>query len=384
MRTRRLRRLLRVAHLWLTLVTGLVAVVLGASGSLLVFREEIRGLLAPAPVWNGRDDVGWERVRDQARRAVPDGQLQILWFPTLARPYYEAAYKIGTHEFVGHRRWDAASGREVPVEEVAWLAWVEELHVNLHLGEVGRQAVHWCTLALGVLLLTGLYLWWPGWKPWLWLAVRRRGWLFTFDLHRVTGLAALVPLGAMTASGLVWAFPDAARTVAFALVGQRAPGMSARALGDVRSVARPTGAVPVSDSDLLAGARARVGQDAMPFYITFPTDAGEARQVRLQRGYEPWPYGDVLRVYFDQWTGEVLAVDVAAEKHPVDRVLDTWAAPLHFGTVGGRATMVTYAIAGLMPLALGVTGVLLWRWRVERPRRHTIPARVFRPSSAAR
>jgi len=185
----------------------------------------------------------------------------------------------------------------------------------------------------------------------------------------------MLPLAVMTATGLLWAFPDATRTLAFALTGQHAPGLSARSLGDVQSSAPSAAATPVDDATLLARARARVGADALPFYITYPRHPREARQVRLQRGYDPWPYGEVLRVYFDQWTGDVLAVDVAAEKHPVDLALETWAAPLHFGTIGGRPTMVLYTIAGLMPLVLGVTGVLLWRWRVARTTR---PMRVTR------
>jgi uncharacterized iron-regulated membrane protein len=205
------------------------------------------------------------------------------------------------------------------------------------------------------------------------MAVRTRGAVFTFDLHRVAGLAAMPPLAAMTLTGLVWAFPDATRSIAFAVTGQRAPGLSARSLGEVQSSVPAARTAPVDDAVLLARARARVGQGAIPFYVTFATHPREARQVRLQRGYEPWPYGEVLRVYFDQWTGDVLAVDVAAEKHPLDRALETWTAPLHFGTFGGRVTMAAYVVAGLAPLVLGITGVFLWRWRVARGtrRQHT-------------
>jgi uncharacterized iron-regulated membrane protein len=366
--SRRLRRVVRLTHLALSLGVGVVAIVLGLSGSVLVFREEIRHSLAPVPAWDGQHAAPWTTVRDQARAAVPGGVLQTLWFPTRARPFYEAAYKVGDREFVEPRRWAASTGVPIPVDDVAWLSWLEELHVSLHLGEIGRQIVGWSTLSLAVLLATGLYLWWPGWKPWLWCAVRARGWLLTFDLHRVAGLLATAPLAVMTASGLVWAFPDASRTLAFGLVGQRPPGLSARTLGDVRSTPPAHPVVPVSDEDLLARARARVAPDAFPFYITYPVTPDESRQVRLQRGYAPWPYGEVLRVYFDQYDGTIVALDVPDEKHIVDAALDAWAAPLHFGTFGGRASMMLYVVAGTAPLLLGATGLLLWRWRVARAR----------------
>jgi uncharacterized iron-regulated membrane protein len=74
------------------------------------------------------------------------------------------------------------------------------------------------------------------------------------------------------------------------------------------------------------------------------------------------------------------------ESHPVERVVDRiqyWLAYLHFGRLGGRGipgcgrglcdstTKVIWAVFGLVPPLMFVTGALMWWNRVTRPARRT-------------
>ena len=46
-----------------------------------------------------------------------------------------------------------------------------------------------------------------------------------------------------------------------------------------------------------------------------------------------------------------------------------WTRQLHFGEFGGKASKAVYAVAGVLPLGLFLTGALLWlRKKISRAR----------------
>jgi uncharacterized iron-regulated membrane protein len=341
------------------MAVGLLLVAIAGSGSILVFRHE----LAPTPDvrWDGAVDIGWAAARDRAIAARPDGRLQILWFPTEARPWYEAAYRVGDEEFAAPLRLHPTDGRELPpAPSGGLLAWIEQFHIDLQLGDAGAWLVRHATLLSVVLLISGIVLWWPGWRPHMWLVLRRGRGLLAFDLHRVVGLLAAPVLLLMALTGLVWAFPDAASTVAHtAVLRAPPPGPADPYAARSHSPAGPD----ATDADLLADARRRAPEGAFVFYLTYPQADDDHRQVRMQRGYEPWPFGEVYRYFYDRRNGSLLsAVDPRLQSAP-DAFLERWSGPLHFGTVGGWPLMVVYLLAGLVPALLAVTGIILWRRR---------------------
>jgi len=362
------RRWIRRIHLILSLTVGLLFAVIAVSGSILTFRHEIDRWLHPPPAWDG-EDMGFAAAREQALAARPDMQIQILWFPNEVRPFYEAAYFDGEDEFTAYYRFHPADGRELPQPDETFMQWMTTFHVNLQLGEFGLWVVqHVTLLALG-LVVTGVVLWWPGWKPRLWFKLRRRGGLLTYDLHRVLGLAATPVLLLCIVTGLAWAFPNAARTVVWGATGRRVPAEESK-LAWERPSTPPEGkpVTEASDEQLLADAKKRAPEDAFIFYITYPIRPDENRQVRMQLGYDPYPYGEVYRYYYDRYHGELLgAVDPRLTRAP-DAFLDTWTSPLHYGTWGGAVTQFLYLFATLVPVLLAVTGWILWRRHARRVR----------------
>jgi uncharacterized iron-regulated membrane protein len=356
----------RRVHLVVGLGLGAVLVAVASSGAALVFRDEIRAfdplVRAPAAAWDGAADMGFAVARDLARERRPGHELQILWFPNRARPYYEAAYLHAGKRFTGTLRLHPATGETLPIPRSPVLAWLETFHVNLHLGAFGAFFVRWCTLLFSLVLLTGLYLWWPGWKPGLWLAIRR-GRRRLRDAHRVLGFASLVPLLVMLVSGLVFAFP-AAQSAVYLFTGSAPPASVSQDLGELKSPVPAAGVAPAAPTDeaLLASARALSPGDAFVFYITYPVAPDEARQVRLQRGFSPFPFGEIHRVYFDRYSGEVLG-HLRPDTSLASLYLARLNSELHYGTIGGVTTKILwFAACALVPL-FAVTGVMLWRRR---------------------
>jgi uncharacterized iron-regulated membrane protein len=87
------------------------------------------------------------------------------------------------------------------------------------------------------------------------------------------------------------------------------------------------------------------------------------------------------------------------EANPVERVVDRiqyWLAYLHFGRLGGRGipgcgrglcdsiTKAIWAVVGLVPVLMAVTGAVMWWNRVARPAaRRRLTLRGFRPQPTA-
>lgn len=358
----------RNLHLVLGLVLGAVLVAVAGSGAALVFRDDIQAL-DPAvreaeAAWDGRGDIGFAEARDHARALRPDHTLQILWFPNEARPYYEAAFRAPDGErYSGTFRFQPATGADLPIPHSPILDWITTLHVNLHLGEAGKFLVSWSTLLFSLVLFSGLYLWWPGLKPHLWLIIRK-GKLRLWDAHRVLGFVSTVPLLLMLVSGLVFAFPAARQAVYLATFSQP-PDSAGVDLNSLKSDPPPPGHLAdVSDETLLSSARELSPPDAFVFYLTFPVEPDEARQVRLQRGYDPFPFGEVHRVYFDRHSGKVLS-HLRPDKSVADHYLSTTNAALHFGTIGGIFTKVLWFVTTALVPFFAVSGILLWRRRAR-------------------
>jgi len=66
------------------------------------------------------------------------------------------------------------------------------------------------------------------------------------------------------------------------------------------------------------------------------------------------------RVYLDPASGQVLAIDRAADRPLGARLLGAFS-PIHYGKVGGFAARMLWALLGLAPSLLLATGLIVWR-----------------------
>ena len=282
-----LRRALFQIHLWTGLAVGIYVVVISLTGSLLIYRSELRQYFDPQPrpvtvsgprltgddliaatrrVFPGRDVEVWTEPEDPALAvtmslARDDGARDQLFFD----PY--------TGDYLGHAL--PAGWR--------FTTWTLDLHDNLLAGETGR-AVNGVGAALLLLLgLTGLVIWWPGVQGWRrsLLVDWRAGWRrMNWSLHSALGFWTVSFIVMWGFTGVYLAFPD-------------------------------------------------------PF----------AAFVDLVEPYDE---------EFNPRTGDLVLY---------------WLAYLHFGRFGGWSTKLIWAVIGLIPPAMFVTGALMWWNRVLRPRR---------------
>lgn len=109
---------------------------------------------------------------------------------------------------------DPATGRALAVTDFrdGMFGFLHRFHENLTIPEYsGRAVVGWTGVAMLILSLSGIYLWWPrniGFRR----ALRyRRGPAASFNLHNLAGFWISIPLAVVSATGIYLGFPQQGR-----------------------------------------------------------------------------------------------------------------------------------------------------------------------------
>jgi uncharacterized iron-regulated membrane protein len=93
--------------------------------------------------------------------------------------------------------------------------------------------------------------------------------------------------------------------------------------------------------------------------LRLPESGKGAVDLRLYRAGDLSPSGN--HVYLDPATGKVLMVDRVVDR-PLGARFIAAMAPLHYAQFGGMTIKIAWALFGLAPLLLFVTGLFAW-WR---------------------
>jgi uncharacterized iron-regulated membrane protein len=101
--------------------------------------------------------------------------------------------------------------------------------------------------------------------------------------------------------------------------------------------------------------------------VVIPAGDRDSFLVQVAPPGEAGADGRLVHVAYDQYTGELLHRRDDREGSVGDRLL-SWMIPLHFGTFGGLPVRILWVLAGLGPVILAASGVLMWWNRVVRSR----------------
>ncbi len=98
------------------------------------------------------------------------------------------------------------------------LARVRSVHVGLTGGPTGGVLVKWSTVAALPLLITGIFLWWPGKRIRLRGSISQRS--YWLGLHNNIGIGIATFLFLLAFTGAAMAFSDALRPLLYRISGQ--------------------------------------------------------------------------------------------------------------------------------------------------------------------
>ncbi|WP_288351533.1 PepSY-associated TM helix domain-containing protein [uncultured Alistipes sp.] len=383
-----MKKIFAKIHLWLSLPLGIVLTVVCLSGAVLVFEGEITRALhpelyrvaAPADARPLRPSQLAGRIGGQ----MPDS-LHLVSLQLSARsdePCMAAFRETGRRQLSVDPYTGNVNGW---AESPAFFGTVRKLHRWLldpppSKGEksVGKAIVGVSTLALVLILVSGLILWIPRSRKALrnrlkvsYSDGRRRFW---HDSHVTLGFYATLLLLVMALTGLTWSF-GWYRTAAYALFGgpqqtvaaQEKPSRKAdsgnrheRERSRERTAGREQGerqaeteARPFDYAvwDAVLG-ELTAHCTAYKTIVLTQTEAQVARQSAMRR---------IDRATFDPRSGR-LAEITRYEETPRQQRLRGWFYAFHTGTWGGFWTKILYFIAALIGASLPLTGYWLW-WR---------------------
>lgn len=364
-----LRRLNFVIHLWVGIVLAIYLIVIGVTGSILVFQDEIARLSGLKP-WQGirvnGPDADLASVVRNLKQAYPRWHLVSVRAPSDSDATFVAVLEGRGRIRVAS---DPSSGKvlgEFP-NQTTWLDFTRELHETLLLsGHTGRLLNGIAGALLLLLNATGLVIWWPGIRNWpraLKVDFRRTWRRVNWDLHSAAGFWTLAIVTIWAITGMYFAWPRQS----FQLVDSFSKIISARP---------PVVTVPAQDVALGASLhsmveRARALDPGTKLAeIAFPYSRRAPLAILMQRRNSPGrEYDDTL--YFNPYSGEY----ISTWRYGVNQSLGDWLiwlqVPLHFGTSWGLAAKLIWAAAGLAIPLLTVTGLLMyWNRALRRKWKH--------------
>jgi len=355
-----LRRTLFTLHMIAGLVAALFVILLGLTGSIMAFEEQIDHATHPHLF----------HVEPQGRTALPltvlgqrlsasqslPGPIVAYGMSVTPNLSYSVATAKGT-VYVNQYTGDVLGTRTAPT----WLDDVHQIHLRLLAGETGKTIMSWAGVVMVLLTASGLYLWWPVKRVSIDLAAGgRRVW---FSVHNAIGVCSFVLLLVLAFTGTIIGFERVTTPLLYSATRSRPYP------GPVPVTPVPDGrAIPPEEAVAIA-ARALPG--AAPILVNVTTGKTPYR-VALRYPEDLTP-GGRSRVFVNPYTGAVLLADSSRTTAAGTRLVILNRA-LHTGDIFGIPTKILVSLASLAAVAQVVTGTLMW-WK--RPRRVRMePSRI--------
>ncbi|PQO33698.1 PepSY-associated TM helix domain-containing protein [Blastopirellula marina] len=365
---KRWRALWLSIHRWLGLAAGLVFVLLGLTGSFLVFHHAIDAWLNPELLH--RSEAGTSRSLAEIIAAAKEVGLQdgkLLRFadaPLGADGVWNVWFLAEREGAIFQHVYVDPVTAEVTGQRIRgnYLAtWMYKLHIELLAGRRGATLVGISGILLIVSLGSGVYLWWPLWKhSWRSGFAVRGGSRFVFDLHKVLGLVGVPLLLVIAFSGVYMVFPGWFKPIGELARGKaenKPPPLVSHSVDDATPIT-PDRAVEIGLSQLPGAELHRV---------YFPTSERGVYTIRLRQPRDIRRSSGSSRVWIEQFSGKVLAVRDWNDLSAVDTFF-AWQLPLHNGEAFGIAGQWVVFATGFLPAVLYGTGFWLW-WRKGRIKR---------------
>ncbi len=359
-------------HLWLGLASGLVVFIVGLTGAILVFEEEISGFFNYG-VFRKVEKTGHPFALPSNIFAVADSALQNK---KIARTYY-TVYTTGDRvnalwALDSTRQYHAVlqnpyTGKIVSGFDYknAFFTIILYIHITLAIGEVGTMIISYATLVFVILMITGIILWKPasskGYKQRFTIKWNAKGKRLNYDLHNVLGFYMAWVAIFIALTGLVWSFEWMNNSVQWVANGGKAiPLKRERLASDTAAIS--SGAnhfLTVADSLFIHFAKNPDKTRAIRVYK--PNSASDALHFTIETD-KGSNYARADDYFYDQYSGKLLSMQPFANLDNGQKVrrMNYY---IHVGSIGGLTGKLLAFFASLIAASLPITGFIVWRGR---------------------
>jgi len=364
---------------------------LALTGSIYLWRPQIETWLDRP--YDNLSVVGIAATPDAqaaaALKAVPGSSLHKYVLPQAPDQAVRISVSRGGEDFRVYVHPRSLAVLKVVGEEEQPMRLIFHLHGELLAGAIGSYLVEIAACWAIVMLLTGLYLWWPRGGSGLAGVVYPRlsggSRLFWRDLHASTGIWVSLFALALILTGLPWAkawgsylgeiraLMGATREPVDWTIGGKAPADS-----NLDSHAGHTGMImspvmPRKDELSRVVAAVRPLTIAPPVLVTVPKAIGAPWSVASDAADRP--LRSELKV--DGATGRVLSRTDFAQRHWIDRAVGYGVAG-HEGALFGIANQILGTLTAIFLVILAISGAVMW-WRRRPIGLLGAPVRLARP-----
>ena len=362
------RKLILKIHEVLGLATGVVVFIVSVTGCLWVFQEEIENTFFNELEVSACDlpIVTATEAKEIALKAIPEKSIHGVLYSGLNTPV-EVIFYEGEPEFYHSVFIHPYTQEILKVEnhKSGFFAWVLEGHMQLWLPEpLGARLVQYSVLFFLIILISGLFLWWPQNKK----ARKKRltfDWKSTtkwkrknFDLHSVVGFYIGSLAFVLAFTGCVMAFDW------FYYIAYKATGGN----NDPRFV------IPLNESNVQQKSSIEYGSiddlvpnlqkkysEAVSFELHYPHD--DSSCIYVETTYNQGLHYNVDYLFFDQNTLKEIETPSIYGKyknaHFADKVI-RMNYDIHVGAIGGIWGKIIAFLSSLIVASLPLTGFLLW------------------------
>lgn len=378
-------------HLYLGLSAGLLLAVVGLTGGILVFYQELQEILNPElsvvslPAEGRRNLRPLDDIVAAAENAKPAGSHFFkVYYPRKADIAYKFLYFVreqtpsgkgdGYYIFVdpytarvqGLQLWhpkDRYWGRPL-------VSFIMQLHWCLLMGKSGGTIVAILGALSIISVLTGLIVWWPltgKFRQALTFKANVGSVRFNFDLHKTAGFYFSIVLLPVLFSGIYMTLPERIDVLIKPFSTMTRPNAYSGIPETIDSAPSAAGQAAISLSQVEAIVQKNYPGGRL-WMLNAPKDRTDVFRVMKRDIEELSRFVGYREIAVDQYSGEILKVYDSGTGSNADVFYD-WQWPLHSGHAFGWPGRILVLSSGLACPVLFVTGVI--RWRQKRRAKRT-------------
>jgi uncharacterized iron-regulated membrane protein len=337
---------------------------IGITGSILVFHEELDALFAPRAAQvrsSGAPEAGLSRVLDNILSEYAGAKIKSVLYPTESLPAFRTT-AAGKDDMLIFS--DAGTGRILGASRLAdsWLAWTRSLHANLLMGRTGRVVNGVGSALLLIICITGAVIWWPGarrWKRSFTVKLHAPWKRFNFYFHSATGFWSLAILLVWGLTGVYFGWPR--QFTAF--VAQFSPVTNGRPPKVDVPAGREQAAVDLDT----ALSRLSAGNTGMKITrLIFPPNRKAPLTVTMGRPGQTGP-GSATFFYLHPVSYRVLSTWQRGKSQTAGDAIIGLTHPIHFGTSWGLTIKILWGLFGLsLPILFTTGAIMYWNRSLAR------------------
>ena len=329
-------------HSICSLIAGSLLVLLGITGSILVFNADIdEALFERYQTKDAPEVLNLDMAIAEVQKQYKDWNTRITHFKKGETIIFNVRRPEQRMFVFVHPKNGTILG-EVD-ENSHFTKWLLKFHYSLHAGNFGRIVVLFCGVLFLISLVTGLLLYRKSLVKVLLFQVkfkRKNKRAFFSSLHRYIGVWALV-------LNLVLAITGALLAYSVTTAG-------------LKTSKEPD--PPFVETSLDKSLK-RLERDIPEFHPSFIRLATAAKApIVINGSFEGDPFAYSIhynKILLNNKTGEVESIKKTSEESLVYKA-NSMITPLHYGQFAGLFGKLVYAIIGLSGPALSITGFIIW------------------------